>query len=69
MKLHVLGQKHSNFFFFLDVNTKLILNFKPKEIHHGLKLAQGSKDYLPSKFQSFFFFFLEKHPSFKVNNA
>ena len=34
----------SFFFFFFDVNTALLLNFKPKKIHHGLKLTQESKD-------------------------
>ena len=38
--------------FFFYVNTALILNFKPIEIHHGLKLAQESKDYLPSNFHN-----------------
>ena len=39
-------------FFFFYVNTALILNFKPIEIHHRLKLAQESKDYLPSNFHN-----------------
>ena len=39
-------------FFFFYVNTALILNFKPIEIHHGLKLAQENKDYLPSNFHN-----------------